>query len=98
MGSRLDGFDVDLEFGPDGGVDKVYYRDSEGCGHAHELLFTDTVDELVNYHLNHYRRNHDMAPQPWCAHRLELADGSELRCVKDPQFLHDEHVFTWRGR
>lgn len=98
MGSNLHKFDVRVEFGPDGEVAKVFYEDAEGCGHEQEMDTYGSIGALVDYHLSHYCRSHDMVPQPWCAAKVELVDGSVLRCDKDPKFPHDEHRFTWRKR
>lgn len=98
MGKRLDGFDVRLEFDPDGGVVAVFYKDAEGCGHEKRMDVGDSIRRLVEYHLSHYRRSHDMAPQPWCQQQLGLVDGTVLRCTVDPKIPHEEHTFTWRKR
>lgn len=99
MGSNLHKFDVRVEFGPDGEVAKVFYEDAEGCGFEQAVPMHETVYDLVHFHLNHYRRGHDMAPQPLCDEWVALPyDGGVLRCTLDAEVPHDDHVFTWRKR
>lgn len=99
MSSNLHGFDVRLEFDPDGGVDKVFYWDAGGCGHEQEMDTYGSIGALVDYHLSHYRRSHDEFPQPVCDEWVALPyDEGVLRCTVPADQHHDQHVFTWRKR
>lgn len=88
MGRRLDGFDIELEFDSDGKVRTVSYRDGDGCGH--EALFSDPntkLRDVVDYHLAHYKRGHDMVPERKCSFVIPHPDAGsnmEFYCDLEP--------------
>lgn len=71
MGSRLDGFDIQLEFDAKGKVRTISYADGNGCGHS--ALFSNPatkLTEVVDYHLAHYKQSHRMEPRKKCSFEL----------------------------
>lgn len=95
MGRRLDGFDVELEFGKDGEVSRVNYHDSEGCGHEQEFNLDNDVRSLVRYHIDHYKRSHRMTPPRMCGFSVSIEGGGRMECEKERHDESENHVFFY---
>jgi hypothetical protein len=94
MGNNLNGFGIDLEFGPNGAVTKISYADHDGCGHESEFPATATLSGVVAYHLRHYRDSHDMRPLRRCPVCIPGMDhDSSLQCVHDAHGPETKHRF-----
>jgi hypothetical protein len=93
MGGNLNEFIIKIEFGGDGDVTGVRYLDQDGCGHEHAVYLDTGVDDLIQYHLKHYRESHDMTPRKRCSATLHVQVGSPLRCVHDPHGPETKHRF-----
>lgn len=98
MGNRLDGFDINLTFGPTGEVDKIEYVDQEGCGKSSVITADDRISDVVRYHLDHYDRSHDMRPEPRCgfethAHFPGMLGAHLWLCVSEPHAGNVPHTF-----
>lgn len=83
MGMRLDGFEIELEFGPDGDVKQVSYHDAEGCGLKKLVDPSLAVESIVRLHLNHYLAKHGLTPRIQCDRTINTGMGYALRCVKE---------------
>lgn len=93
MGNNLDGFGIDLEFGPNGAVTKISYADHDGCGHESEFPSTATLSGVIAYHLRHYRDSHDMRPLRRCPYEVGLTNGIRLQCTHDEHGPETQHRF-----
>jgi hypothetical protein len=82
--SRISGFDIRLEFGPDGDVDHVFYWDQEGCGHERAFSLGSPLDDVISYHLKHYRGSHRMTPPKRCPFTLADTTGGRYHCRLEP--------------
>lgn len=88
MGSRIDGFDIDLEFDDLGRVSTIKYTDGAGCGHS--ALFSDPstkLSDVVGYHLSHYKNSHKMEPPKKCAFSAVGYEGDTevtFDCMSEP--------------
>lgn len=97
MGSRLDGFDIQLEFNADGSVGSIYYEDAEGCGKRIRVDPSYTLYEVVGTHLNHYGSSHKMEPPKYCSFTLPSPGNPELEyhCTLQP---HDSDMHELKAR
>lgn len=98
MGSNIHDFIVRLEFAPDGTVEHVYYRDQEGCGHEHAVPLSSYVDDMIEYHLKHYRESHYMAPPRKCGLSVEVVvpgvpEPKYVTCSLEPHSNDTKHKF-----
>lgn len=70
MGSNINGFEVRLKFDAAGKVEEAHYSDSDGCGHSKPFTVgvgsMTTLQEVIDYHLGHYKRSHEMVPPKFC--------------------------------
>lgn len=97
MGSNINEFIIKIGFAPDGTVDEVRYWDQEGCGHEHLLSLGDDLDDVIQYHLMHYRVSHEMLPPRKCPVEIKQLSGdgdvTYLQCVHDPHGPEVKHRF-----
>lgn len=92
----LDNFDIHITFDADGKVNATLYSDGDGCGHTQQIDIQAKVANLVDYHLEHYRRSHKQVPKQYC--RFTLAhpqvDNIEFYCVLEPHTNEDHELRT----
>lgn len=105
MSSSLDDFNIRLEFNAVGEVSKISYWDQAGCGHEKAVDPGTSVDDVVLYHLKHYRESHRMAPPRTCPYQVEAVHLGIIpyqvetvhlgimRCVLEPHPEHVKHRF-----
>lgn len=101
MGNSLDEFEVRMTFNSNGKVDRVEYADGAGCGHSKEVdPYATTVNELVEYHLRHYKTSHRMEPSRMCNFMLPHPSdpGIEYRCNLEPHIGDDHELVLKRKR
>lgn len=94
MGSNLNGFDVNLKFDAEGKVETATYIDQEGCGHEHAFEVgvgsMVTLQNVIDYHLSHYSRSHDMTPPKRCDFEVKTP-GLVFRCTEKPHDKYTKH-------
>lgn len=98
MGNSLDEFNVRLEFDHNGDVSRASYWDQAGCGHEKEMDLGTPLDDVVSYHLHHYRESHLMTPPRRCGFKIKAdlpggVTGAVLHCVRDPHPDGTKHHF-----
>jgi len=101
----LENFDIRLEFGPRGEVTKAQYEDGDGCGHSREFAVgvgsMTTLQELIEYHLNHYWKSHKQKPKELCGYKARGYDDQSRAmyvCRLEPHpETPNNHMLTWEG-
>jgi len=88
---------LEVTYGPDGVPEHVTYLDQEGCGHESEpIIIGANIEALVQYHLEHLDRSHNIQPRMLCPKVIKLDDGgmtAHLRCTLTPHDEYVQHVF-----
>lgn len=96
MGSNINEFIVKIDFDKNGEVREVRYWDQEGCGHERSIDYDDSVADMIQYHLRHYRQSHDQVPPRRCGFWIKTdmlpgIKGAVLQCVLEPHPVHVKH-------
>lgn len=102
MGSNIEEFEVRLKFGADGKVEEAHYVDAIGCGHQYPLAVhpgaVTTLQEVIDYHLGHYKRGHHQEPPKFCGKQfLDTSTGMKVtyECREEPHESNPMgHVLT----
>lgn len=97
MGNCLDEFEVRMRFGSDGKVVTAEYADGAGCGHSKEIdPYSTTVQDLIDYHLRHYKVSHRMEPKRMCGFELPCPGNETLVfvCTLEPHNGDDHELRT----
>ena len=92
MSTDLYGFRVNLFFDRDGDIDDVFYEDSQGCGYVTPVSLDSTVRDLVEAHLSHYSRSHNMEPESLCTAQA-FFDGGHIFCCLPRDHSEGHHEF-----
>lgn len=103
----LENFDIRLGFSARGEVVKAEYADGDGCGHSKEFSVgvgsMTTLQELIEYHLNHYWKSHKQKPKELCGYSVTgYSENTKVPtvfiCRLEP---HPEtprnHMLAWEG-
>lgn len=102
MGNSLDDFNIRLEFDHNGDVSKASYWDQAGCGQERVMDLGTPLDDVVSYHLKHYRESHRMQPPKLCGYQIKAdtpggIKGAVLRCVHEKHGPGTNHRFEIRS-
>lgn len=90
----IEKFDVLVRYDAEGNPTGVRYNDQEGCGHESSTLGVDTtIRTLVQYHLDHCARSHDIHPVIMCGHEVFLKEGGRLTCTLEKHGKDAKHHF-----
>lgn len=93
MGNSLEQFTVNLEFDDEGDLSSIAYFDEKGCGQiAPQFDETDSLKDLVAFHVNHYASDHNIEPRIRCSFTAKVNEAA-LRCDEEDDHAGD-HRFS----
>lgn len=94
----FDTIEITVQWNDEGEPVSVKYYDGQGCGHESGPwdLYQNMFD-LVNYHLAHAEKSHNMKPFKLCREVMasEGVSYPKVRCIEDENDHPPKHRFEW---